>query len=189
MRLVTSLGMINLELRSDLVPKTVHNFLLLCQKGYYTGTKFHRLIKGFMMQVMVSFVIRPHLHPLTVAVQGGDPTATGSGGKSAWGAAFPDEIQPTLKHDKRGVLSMANSGPNSNGSQFFITFAPKPSLDGKHTVHTTFPAKMNCDNRRSVQVFGSVVGGLDTLAQAELISCGPKDVSFLPPYVVTDFLY
>jgi cyclophilin family peptidyl-prolyl cis-trans isomerase len=151
-RLVTSLGMINLELRSDLVPKTAHNFLLLCQKGYYTGTKFHRLIKGFMMQVIVFLVIRLHLHSLTVAVQGGDPTATGSGGKSAWGAAFPDDIQPTLKHDKRGVLSMANSGPNSNGSQFFITFAPKPSLDGKHTVRTTFPAKN--DLRQSTQCSG-----------------------------------
>jgi cyclophilin family peptidyl-prolyl cis-trans isomerase len=110
--------MINLELRADLVPKTVHNFLLLCQRGYYTGNKFHRVIKGFMMQ-------------------GGDPTATGSGGSSAWGAAFADEFHPLLKHDKRGVLSMANSGPNSNGSQFFITFAPKPSLDGKHTVKST----------------------------------------------------
>ena len=66
--------------------------------------------------------------------QGGDPTATGSGGKSAWGAAFADEVHPLLKHDKRGVISMANSGPNSNGSQFFITFAPKTNLDGKHTV-------------------------------------------------------
>jgi hypothetical protein len=75
--------------------------------------------------------------------QGGDPTATGSGGKSAWGSAFADEVHPLLKHDKRGVLSMANSGPNSNGSQFFITFAPKPSLDGKHTVNADIVAHSN----------------------------------------------
>ena len=148
MRLVTSLGMLNLELRADVVPKTVHNFLLLCHKGYYNGTKFHRLIKGFMMQVChncllvtittptttTTTILHATVATLTTTVQGGDPSATGSGGKSAWGSAFADEFQPALKHDKRGVVSMANSGPNSNGSQFFITFAPKPSLDGKHTV-------------------------------------------------------
>ncbi len=150
--------MLNLELRADVVPKTVHNFLLLCHKGYYNGTKFHRLIKGFMMQVChncllvtittttittttittttitTTTILHATVATLTTTVQGGDPSATGSGGKSAWGSAFADEFQPALKHDKRGVVSMANSGPNSNGSQFFITFAPKPSLDGKHTV-------------------------------------------------------
>ena len=95
--------------RADLVPKTVHNFLLLCQRGYYNGTKFHRLIKGFMMQVMMMMLLLLLLLTdrltisLTHHVQGGDPSATGSGGKSAWGAAFADEFCPGLKHDKRCV--------------------------------------------------------------------------------------
>jgi peptidyl-prolyl cis-trans isomerase B (cyclophilin B) len=93
-------------------PVTVANFLNLAKRGYYDGLKFHRVIPDFM-------------------VQGGDPTGTGSGGP---GYRFEDECSPELKHDKPGIFSMANAGPGTNGSQFFITHVPTPWLDGKHTV-------------------------------------------------------
>lgn len=111
----TSMGDITLELYSYLVPQTCDNFLGLCQKGYYDGTQFHRLIKGFM-------------------IQGGDPTGTGRGGNSLWGTDFKDEIHLSLKHDRPGILSMANRGKDTNGSQFFMTFKATPHLDNKHTV-------------------------------------------------------
>lgn len=114
-QLVTNFGTLDLTLHCDLCPKTCENFLLLIDRGYYDGVVFHRLIKNFM-------------------VQGGDPEGSGRGGESAWGAPFGDEIVSSLKHDGRGVLSMANKGPNSNGSQFFILFKSAPHLDGKHTV-------------------------------------------------------
>ncbi|CAI7856649.1 unnamed protein product, partial [Closterium sp. NIES-53] len=91
-------------------PKTCRNFLELSRRGYYNGTKFHRVIKDFM-------------------AQGGDPTGTGRGGESIYGAKFEDEITRELKHTGAGVLSMANAGPNTNGSQFFLTLAPTPWLD------------------------------------------------------------
>jgi peptidyl-prolyl cis-trans isomerase-like protein 2 len=94
----TSKGSMLFQLHCDKAPKTCHNFVLLCQKNYFNGTKFHRLIQGFM-------------------VQGGDPTGKGTGGTSAWGKSFSDEFSADLKHNKRGILSMANSGPNTNGSQ------------------------------------------------------------------------
>ena len=93
-------------------PVTVANFLNLAKRGYYNGLKFHRVIPDFM-------------------IQGGDPTGTGSGGP---GYRFEDECTPELKHDKPGIFSMANAGPGTNGSQFFITHVPTPWLDGKHTV-------------------------------------------------------
>ena len=130
----TSLGNLNVELDCHLAPKTCHNFILLAKSGYYKGTVFHRLIRNFM-------------------VQGGDPTGTGRGGKSFWGGEFEDEIEvpsyasgyvaPGAKsgtkaekrtHDKRGVLSMANKGKNTNTSQFFITFGACTHLDKKHTI-------------------------------------------------------
>ncbi len=111
----TSMGTFELELYSKETPKTVENFVGLARKGYYNGVIFHRVIDNFM-------------------IQGGDPTGTGRGGESIWGAKFKDEIVPTLKHDKPGTLSMANAGPNTNGSQFFITLVPTPWLDGKHTI-------------------------------------------------------
>jgi len=108
----TSKGSIEIELYPEHAPVTVNNFVFLTQEGYYDGIKFHRVIANFM-------------------VQGGDPTGTGRGGP---GYKFADETYGNpLKHDK-GVLSMANSGPNTNGSQFFITHAPQPHLNGKHTV-------------------------------------------------------
>merc|ERR1719440_2356745 len=111
----TTLGDITIALYRDQTPKTCRNFAQLAETGKYDNVIFHRIIKGFM-------------------VQGGDPTGTGMGGQSIWGGKFNDEITPRLKHTGAGILSMANSGPNTNGSQFFITLAPTPHLDGKHTV-------------------------------------------------------
>lgn len=119
----TDIGDITLELFADLAPKTVNNFIFLAKAGFYDGTMFHRVIDNFM-------------------VQGGDPTGTGTGGP---GYRFEDEFHPDLKHDEPGILSMANAGPNTNGSQFFITHAPTPWLDGKHTV------------------FGQVIQGMDVV--------------------------
>ncbi|MCS7053322.1 MAG: peptidylprolyl isomerase [Ignavibacterium sp.] len=122
----TNMGTIELELFADKTPKTVENFVGLAKKGYYNGVIFHRVIDKFM-------------------IQGGDPTGTGRGGESLWGGKFEDEIVPELKHDSEGILSMANAGPNTNGSQFFITLVPTPWLDGKHTV------------------FGKVIKGMDVV--------------------------
>lgn len=100
---------------SSQAPKTVENFLGLCAKRYYDNTIFHRVIRDFM-------------------IQGGDPTGTGRGGASLWGGKFGDEFSKDLRHTGAGILSMANAGPNTNGSQFFITLAPTPHLDNKHTI-------------------------------------------------------
>jgi peptidyl-prolyl cis-trans isomerase-like protein 2 len=136
--LVTNKGSINLKLHCDLVPRTCENFLSLCEKGYYNGTKFHRLIKNFM-------------------IQGGDPTGTGRGGESIWGKKFPDEFNQKLVHEGPGVLSMANAGKNTNGSQFFITFRSTRHLDNKHTV------------------FGTVVGGMEVLKSMEHVPTDGDD--------------
>merc|ERR1711904_278292 len=111
----TSLGDLKVEVYCELVPRTAENFLALCASGKYDKTLFHRVIKGFM-------------------IQGGDPTGTGRGGESYWGGKFADELHPELRHAGAGVLSMANAGPDSNGSQFLITLAPTPHLDGKHQI-------------------------------------------------------
>jgi peptidyl-prolyl cis-trans isomerase B (cyclophilin B) len=108
----TNKGEISLKLFADLTPITVANFVNLAKRGFYNNLKFHRVIKDFM-------------------VQGGCPHGTGTGGP---GYQFQDEFVPELKHDKPGILSMANAGPGTNGSQFFITHIPTPWLDGKHTV-------------------------------------------------------
>ena len=119
----TTLGNFTIELFEKQVPNTVGNFVKLTEKNFYDGVIFHRVIDGFM-------------------IQGGDPTGTGRGGP---GYTFADEIDPTLKHNAEGMLSMANAGPNTNGSQFFITLVPTPHLDGRHTV------------------FGKVVEGIDVV--------------------------
>ena len=119
----TAGGDIVLQLSADKTPNTVNNFVFLAREGFYDGVIFHRVIENFM-------------------VQGGDPTGTGRGGP---GYSFADEFHPELRHDGPGVLSMANAGPNTNGSQFFITHVATPHLDGKHSV------------------FGRVTGGLDVL--------------------------
>ncbi|QDU87435.1 putative peptidyl-prolyl cis-trans isomerase [Pirellulimonas nuda] len=108
----TPQGEIRVELFEDKTPKTVANFEKLAGEGFYDGLKFHRVIEDFM-------------------IQGGCPKGTGTGDP---GYKFEDEFHADLKHDKPGILSMANSGPNTNGSQFFITHVPCPWLDGKHTV-------------------------------------------------------
>jgi peptidyl-prolyl cis-trans isomerase B (cyclophilin B) len=108
----TERGLIELELYPQNAPKTVNNFVFLAGEGFYDGVTFHRVISNFM-------------------IQGGDPTGTGTGGP---GYRFEDEVKGNpLKHET-GVISMANAGPNTNGSQFFITHSPQPHLDGKHTV-------------------------------------------------------
>ena len=122
----TNMGTIEVELFAHQTPKTVENFVGLAEKGYYNGIIFHRVIKDFMLQA-------------------GDPTGTGRGGASFWGGKFEDEFVSDLKHDTPGMLSMANAGPNTNGSQFFITLVPTPWLDGKHTV------------------FGKVINGMDVV--------------------------
>jgi cyclophilin family peptidyl-prolyl cis-trans isomerase len=108
----TEKGDIVVELFADRAPMTVENFVNLARSGFYDGTTFHRVIGGFM-------------------AQGGDPTGTGTGGP---GYQFADEFHPTLRHDSAGILSMANAGPGTNGSQFFITFGPTPHLDDRHSV-------------------------------------------------------
>ena len=111
-RLKTERGDIVVELYADRAPLTVENFVNLARAGFYDGTTFHRVIKGFM-------------------AQGGDPTGTGTGGP---GYQFGDEFHPSLRHDRPGVLSMANAGAGTNGSQFFITHSATPHLDNRHSV-------------------------------------------------------
>ncbi|MCP4969786.1 MAG: peptidylprolyl isomerase [Arcobacter sp.] len=111
----TTQGEIEIELRPDLAPKAVENFVTHSKNGYYNGQIFHRIIKNFM-------------------IQGGDPTGTGRGGKSIWGEPFKDEFSANAVFDKPGILAMANAGPNTNGSQFFITTVPTYWLNGRHTI-------------------------------------------------------
>lgn len=111
----TTLGNIKIELFCQLVPKTCKNFLALCAQGYYDNTIFHRNIKGFILQ-------------------GGDPTGTGKGGESIYGQFFEDEFVKELSHNMRGIVSMANCGPDTNGSQFYITYSKQVHLDGTYTI-------------------------------------------------------
>ncbi|MDD5053359.1 MAG: peptidylprolyl isomerase [Sulfuricurvum sp.] len=126
--LETTQGTLELELYDDIAPLAVENFTTHVKNGYYNGLTFHRIIKNFM-------------------VQGGDPTGTGTGGESIWKKPFKDEFKSGVVFDKSGVLAMANAGPRTNGSQFFITTAPTPWLNGYHTI------------------FGRVVSGMDTLSK------------------------
>jgi len=136
-RLNTNYGYLNLQIECDLAPKTSENFLELCESGYYNNLSFHRLVKGFVLQ-------------------GGDPTANGSGGTSYYGKAFEDEFHPNLTHSCRGILSMANSGKHSNSSQFFVRLKSSPHLDNKHSV------------------FGQVVGNIKVLDDIESIGSDSK---------------
>lgn len=113
--LETNQGNIELKLFPDKAPKACKNFIGLVEKGYYNGTVFHRVIPDFM-------------------IQGGDPTATGAGGESIFGKPFEDEVSSGVRFDKPGILAMANAGPGTNGSQFFITVAATPWLDMHHTI-------------------------------------------------------
>ncbi|WP_345992109.1 peptidylprolyl isomerase [Sulfurimonas sp. HSL-1716] len=124
--LQTTQGNIELELYPDAAPKAVENFMTHIKEGYYDHVAFHRIIRDFM-------------------IQGGDPTETGRGGESIWKKPFKDEFKPGYAFDDAGVLAMANAGPNTNGSQFFITTARTSWLNGHHTI------------------FGHVVGSMDAL--------------------------
>ncbi|CAD2088957.1 peptidyl-prolyl cis-trans isomerase, putative [Plasmodium vinckei lentum] len=129
----TNLGDFEVELYWYHSPKTCLNFYTLCEMGFYDNTIFHRVIPNFV-------------------IQGGDPTGTGKGGKSIYGEYFEDEINKELKHTGAGILSMSNNGPNTNSSQFFITLAPLPHLDGKHTIFARVSKNMACiENIASVQ--------------------------------------
>ena len=128
------MGKVKIELYADKTPKTVQNFIDLSNSGFYDGIIFHRVIPGFMAQT-------------------GDPDGTGSGGP---GYTFEDEFHPSLSHDSAGILSMANRGPNTNGSQFFITYGPQPHLDNMHSV------------------FGKVVEGLELIE-----AIPPRDPSMI----------
>ncbi|XVF61354.1 hypothetical protein PTKIN_Ptkin08bG0123200 [Pterospermum kingtungense] len=129
---------LNIELHCDITPRTCENFISLCERGYYNGVAFHRNIRNFM-------------------IQGGDPTGTGRGGESIWGKPFKDELNSKLLHSGRGVVSMANSGPHTNGSQFFILYKSANHLNFKHTV------------------FGGVVGGLISLSAMEKVPVDDND--------------
>ena len=134
----TNQGDVELKLYPNEAPKAVENFVGLVKKGYYDGLIFHRVIRNFM-------------------IQGGDPEGTGRGGESIWGSPFEDEFSASLVFDHKGILAMANSGPSTNGSQFFITTAPTPWLNNKHTI------------------FGEVVSGYEAVSAIENTITGPGD--------------
>jgi len=130
--LETNVGKIELKMYPKIAPLAVENFMTHAKNGYYNGLTFHRIIKGFM-------------------IQGGDPVGNGTGGKSIWGKPFKDEFGANIVFDKPFLLAMANSGPKTNGSQFFITLAPTGWLNGKHTI------------------FGEVVNGQDIVRKLEKV--------------------
>ncbi len=136
--LETTQGSITIDLFADLAPKTCENFTTHCKNGYYNDVIFHRIIEKFM-------------------IQGGDPTGTGRGGESIWGKNFEDECVRDLKFDKAGILAMANAGPGTNGSQFFITTAATPWLHMNHTI------------------FGEVIEGMDVVEKLEGVKKGAGD--------------
>lgn len=136
--LETTQGSIEFKLFPEVAPKTCENFTTHAENGYYNGVIFHRVIPEFM-------------------IQGGDPDGTGMGGESIWGKPFEDECTTDIKFEKEGLLAMANSGPGTNGSQFFITCAPTSWLNMKHTI------------------FGEVVAGMDVLKKLETIPLGRGD--------------
>ncbi len=136
--LETNQGKIEIKLMPKVAPKACENFVKLVESGYYNGIIFHRVIKDFM-------------------IQGGDPTGTGMGGNSVWGGTFEDEVSPDVTFNKTGLIAMANSGPKSNGSQFFITTVATPWLNMQHTI------------------FGEVVSGYDVVKKIESVKTGAND--------------
>lgn len=145
--LETNQGPITIALRPDVAPKAVENFLTLAKDNYYNDVIFHRVIKGFM-------------------IQGGDPTGTGRGGQSMWGKPFEDEVNVSLKFDRPGLLAMANAGPKTNGSQFFITTAAAPWLNGKHTI------------------FGEIIDGYNIVQKIETTQTGSQDKPVEPQKIL-----
>lgn len=147
----TNQGNIEVALKPDVAPKATENFLKLAESGYYNDVIFHRVIKGFM-------------------IQGGDPTGTGRGGKSVWGTPFEDEVNAKVTFDRPGLLAMANAGPKTNGSQFFITTEPTTWLNMKHTI------------------FGEVVGGYNVVQKIESTKVGPGDRPNEPQKIIRVYL-
>ena len=136
--LQTNQGEIEIKLMPDVAPQACENFTGLVKQGYYDGIIFHRVIKNFM-------------------IQGGDPTGTGRAGASIWGKPFQDEVRPDVRFDRPGLLAMANSGPNTNGSQFFITTVATPWLNMRHTI------------------FGEVISGYEVVQKIEDVATGSGD--------------
>lgn len=149
--LETTQGAIELKLMPDVAPKACENFKSLVEKGYYNGTIFHRVIKGFM-------------------IQAGDPTGTGRGGSSMWGKPFEDEFKSGVTFNKKGILAMANAGPGTNGSQFFITVAPTDWLNMHHTI------------------FGEVTSGYDVVEKIENTPTGPGDRPITEQKIIKAYL-
>ena len=149
--LETNQGLIEIKLMPDVAPKACENFIGLIQKGYYDGIIFHRVIKNFM-------------------IQGGDPTGTGTGGSSLWGTFFKDEVSSLVKFDKPGILAMANSGPNTNGSQFFITTVATPWLNMRHTI------------------FGEVILGYDVVEKIKDTAVGAGDKPIVEQKIIKAYL-
>ena len=147
----TTQGTIVFALKPEIAPKACENFEGLVKKGYYNGISFHRIIKGFM-------------------IQGGDPTGTGRGGQSIYGQPFEDEFKPNVMFNKAGILAMANSGRNTNGSQFFITTVATPHLNGRHTI------------------FGEVVEGMDVVKKLENVVTDGRDMPMQPQKIIKAYL-
>ena len=147
----TNQGVIEIKLMPDVAPKACENFKQLVEKGYYNGLIFHRVIKDFM-------------------IQGGDPTGTGRGGSSIWGKPFEDEFNKKVTFDRKGLLAMANAGPGTNGSQFFITTVPTPHLNMHHTI------------------FGEVTSGYDVVAKIENTQVGPGDKPVVDQKIIKAYL-
>ncbi len=146
--LETTQGKIEVQLLGDTAPKACENFVSLVRKGYYNGIIFHRVIKGFM-------------------IQGGDPLGNGTGGQSVWGKPFEDEFDPNVKFDQTGLLAMANAGPKTNGSQFFIT------TNVEHTKHL----------HMRHTIFGKVISGMDVVTKIENTETGPNDKPKTPQVI------
>lgn len=149
--LETTQGVIEIKLFPETAPRTCENFTKLVEKGYYNGIIFHRVIKNFM-------------------IQGGDPTGTGRGGESIWGKPFEDEVSPDLQFNKTGILAMANAGPGTNGSQFFITTAKTPWLNMHHTI------------------FGEVISGYDVVQKIENTSVDGQDRPLAEQKIIKAYL-
>lgn len=149
--LETNQGVIEIKLMPQAAPKACENFTKLVEKGYYNGLIFHRVIKDFM-------------------IQGGDPTGTGTGGESIWGQPFEDEVSLDVKFEKPGILAMANAGPGTNGSQFFITTAKTPWLNMHHTI------------------FGEVVSGYDVVQKIENTQVDASDRPKIEQKIIKAYL-
>jgi peptidylprolyl isomerase len=149
--LETNQGKIEIKLMPEVAPKACENFIKLVEKGYYNGLIFHRVIKRFM-------------------IQGGDPTGTGMGGESIWGKPFEDEVKPDVSFDRPGLVAMANAGPNTNGSQFFITTAKTPWLNLRHTI------------------FGEVISGYDVVGKIENTTTDESDKPVSPQKIIRAYL-